>query len=97
MQSQPLKTTPTMQRAAHMKILVPSFREAIAALKDNPSNRFRLVKSYPARGSSNPTSAISKKKTVCILDSSVCNGKSMLAIYFYICLNTVYIGYELNS
>ncbi|KAF3929847.1 hypothetical protein ABW19_dt0201981 [Dactylella cylindrospora] len=59
-----------MQRITALKPLLPSFREAIAALKESPAANFRLIKSFPPRTTSASNAAVSAKKTVCILDSS---------------------------
>lgn len=61
-----------MQRVAAIRSLVPAFREAINALKANPDGNLQILRSFPARdGVSKSTGVVAKRKTVCILDSSV--------------------------
>lgn len=62
----------TMETAEGMdkiRSLLPSFRSTIASLTTSPS--LRIIKSYPPRPTSLSPSTSQKRRTVCILDSSV--------------------------
>ncbi|KAK6524241.1 hypothetical protein TWF694_005897 [Orbilia ellipsospora] len=66
--TEPLYSQPTMNRIATIRRLLPTFREAVTALAESPSPKFTLIKSFPARDTSNV--APKSKRTMCILDSS---------------------------